>query len=48
MKEGDSYARSRVPWLDMIESCNIIRQALQKMPKSGSVRTKLKPNPKVK
>lgn len=48
MKEGDSYARSRVPWLDMMESCNIIRQALQKMPKSGSVRTKLKPNPKTK
>ena len=27
-------------------SCNIIRQALEKMPKSGSIRTKLKPNPK--
>ena len=25
---------------------SIIRQALEKMPKSGSVRTKLKPNPK--
>ena len=48
MKEGDSYARSRIPWLDMMESCRIIRQALQKMPKSGSVRTKLKPNPKTK
>jgi NADH-quinone oxidoreductase subunit D len=48
MKEGDSYARSRIPWLDMMESCNIIRQALQKMPKSGSVRVKLKPNPKTK
>ena len=48
MKEGDSYARSKIPWLDMMESCNIIRQALQKMPKSGSVRTKLKPNPKTK
>ena len=48
MKEGDSYARSKVPWLDMMESCNIIRQALQKMPKSGSVRVKLKPNPKGK
>ena len=46
MKEGDSYARSRVPWLDMMESCKIIRDALQKMPKSGSVRVKLKPNPK--
>ncbi len=48
MKEGDSYARSKIPWLDMMESCNIIRQALQKMPKSGSVRVKLKPNPKGK
>ena len=48
MKEGDSYARSKIPWLDMMESCNIIRQALQKMPKSGSVRAKLKPNPKGK
>ena len=46
MKSGDSYARSRIPWLDMLESCNIIRQALEKMPKSGGVRTKLKPNPK--
>ncbi|MBM3904379.1 MAG: NADH-quinone oxidoreductase subunit D [Thaumarchaeota archaeon] len=46
LKEGDSYARSKIPWLDMLESCNIIRQAVQKMPKSGSVRVKLKPNPK--
>lgn len=46
LKSGDSYARSKVPWLDMMESCRIIRDALSKMPKSGSVRTKLKPNPK--
>jgi len=46
MKEGDSYARSRIPYLEMFESCRIIRDALRKMPKSGSVRTKLKPNPK--
>ncbi len=46
LKKGDSYDRSKTPWLDMLESCNIIRQALEKMPKSGSVRTKLKPNPK--
>ena len=46
LKDGDSYARSKIPWLDMLESCNIIRQALEKMPKSGSIRTKLKPNPK--
>ncbi|MGI0082499.1 MAG: NADH-quinone oxidoreductase subunit D [Nitrosopumilaceae archaeon] len=46
LKDGDSYARSRVPYLDMLESCRIIRDALKKMPKSGSVRTKLKPNPK--
>ncbi len=46
MKEGDSYARSRVPYLDMLESCRIIKDALKKMPKSGSVRVKLKPNPK--
>ena len=46
MKEGDSYARSRIPYLEMFESCKIIKDALQKMPKSGSVRTKLKPNPK--
>jgi len=46
MKEGDSYARSRIPYLEMFESCRIIKDALQKMPKSGSVRTKLKPNPK--
>lgn len=46
MKEGDSYARSRIPYLEMFESCRIIKDALQKIPKSGSVRTKLKPNPK--
>ena len=46
LKEGDSYARSRVPYLDMLESCRIIKDALKKMPKSGSVRIKLKPNPK--
>jgi len=48
MKEGDAYARSKIPWLDMMDSCDIIRQALQKIPKSGSVRVKLKPNPKGK
>ena len=41
LKAGDSYARSKIPWLDMLESCNIIRQALEKMPKSGSIRVKL-------
>ena len=46
LTEGDSYARSRVPYLDMLESCRIIKDALKKMPKSGSVRTKLKTNPK--
>jgi NADH-quinone oxidoreductase subunit D len=46
MKEGDSYARSRIPYLEMFESCRIIKDALKNMPKSGSVRTKLKPNPK--
>ena len=46
LKDGDSYARSRVPYLDMLESCRIIKDALKKIPKSGSVRTKLKPNPK--
>ena len=46
LKEGDSLARSKIPWMDMMESCNIIRQALEKMPKSGSVRTKFKANSK--
>ena len=46
LTERDSYARSKIPWLDMLESCNIIRNALKKMPKSGSVRVKLKPKPK--
>jgi len=46
LKEGDSLARSKVPWLEMLESCNIIRQALEKMPKSGPIRQKLKPNPR--
>lgn len=46
MKTGDSFARSYVPFLDMKESCHIIRQLLDKMPQSGDVRTKLQPNPK--
>lgn len=46
MKTGDSFARSYVPFLDMKESCNIVRQLLDKIPESGEVRTKLQPNPK--
>ncbi len=46
MKTGDSYARSMVPFLDMKESCHIIRELLDKIPKSGEVRAKLQPNPK--
>ena len=46
MKTGDSFARSMVPFLDMRESCQIIRQLLDKMPQSGEVRAKLQPNPK--
>ena len=46
MKTGDSYARATVPLLDMRESCQVIRQILDKMPKSGEVRAKLQPNPK--
>jgi NADH-quinone oxidoreductase subunit D len=46
MKTGDSFARSYVPFLDMKESCHIIRQLLDKIPESGEVRTKLQPNPK--
>ncbi|MEO9364909.1 MULTISPECIES: NADH-quinone oxidoreductase subunit D [Candidatus Nitrosocaldus] len=45
MKEGDSFARAYVPWLEMYESVEIALQALEKMP-SGPVRTKLGPNPK--
>ena len=46
MKTGDSYARSMVPFLDMKESCHIIRELLDKMPQSGEVRAKAQPNPK--
>jgi NADH-quinone oxidoreductase subunit D len=46
MKTCDSFARAYVPFLDMRESCHIIRQLLDKMPKSGEVRTKLQSNPK--
>ena len=35
-----------VPFLDMRESCHIIRQLLDKMPESGEVRLKLQSNPK--
>jgi len=45
MKEGDCYARAYVPFLEMYESINIIKQCLEKMP-SGPVRTKLGPNPR--
>jgi len=26
MKEGDSYARSKIPWLDMLESCKLLNK----------------------
>ncbi len=45
MKEGDCYARAYVPFLEMYESINIIKQCLEKMP-AGPVRTKLGPNPR--
>ncbi|MFY3740185.1 MAG: NADH-quinone oxidoreductase subunit D [Candidatus Nitrosomirales archaeon] len=45
MNTGDSYARAYVPLLEMYESINIIKQCLEKLP-SGSVRTKLGPNPR--
>ena len=48
MKTCDSFARAYIPFLDMRESCNIIKQLLDKMPDSGEVRTKLQPNPKAK
>jgi len=41
MKSCDSFARSTVPFLDMKESCHIIRELLDKMPQSGEVRAKL-------
>ncbi|MGN6707837.1 MAG: NADH-quinone oxidoreductase subunit D, partial [Candidatus Nitrosocosmicus sp.] len=46
MKTCDSFARSYVPYLDMVESCHIIRQLLDKMPESGEVRVKLQGNMK--
>lgn len=46
MRSGDSYARSMVPFLDMRESCHILRQLLDKIPQSGEVRAKLPPTPK--
>src|SRR5436309_1705837 len=37
---GDSYARFVVRYNELRESCNIIRQALEKMPKTGPYRVK--------
>jgi NADH-quinone oxidoreductase subunit D len=46
MKTADSFARAYVPFLDMRESCHILRQLLDKMPNSGEVRAKLQSNPR--
>jgi NADH-quinone oxidoreductase subunit D len=46
LRTCDSFARSYVPFLDMRESCHIMRQLLDKIPESGEVRAKLQPNPK--
>jgi NADH-quinone oxidoreductase subunit D len=46
MRTCDCFARAYVPFLDMRESCHIMRQLLDKMPDSGEVRAKLQPNPK--
>ena len=43
---GDSFARSILPMHDIRQSLGIIRQCLDRMPKQGSVRAKLPPNPK--
>lgn len=45
-KTGDSFARSILPIYDVRQSLGIIRQCLDKMPKQGSVRAKLQPNPR--
>jgi NADH-quinone oxidoreductase subunit D len=45
-RSGDSFARSILPMHDIRQSINIIRQCIQKIPKEGSVRTKLQPNPR--
>ncbi len=44
MKTCDTFARAYIPLLDMRESCYIIRQLLDKIPESGSVREKLQSN----
>jgi NADH-quinone oxidoreductase subunit D len=46
MKGCDSFSRAYVPFLDMRESCHILRQLLDKMPASGEVRAKLQSNPR--
>jgi NADH-quinone oxidoreductase subunit D len=46
MRTRDCFGRAYVPFLDMKESCHIMRQLLDKMPDSGEVRAKLQPNPK--
>lgn len=46
MKTADSFARAYVPFLDMRESCHILRQLLDKMPEAGEVRAKLQTNPR--
>jgi NADH-quinone oxidoreductase subunit D len=46
MKSCDCFARAYVPFLDMKESCYIMRQLIDKIPQSGEVRAKLQPNPK--
>jgi NADH-quinone oxidoreductase subunit D len=45
-KNGDSFARSILPVLDIRQSISIIRQCLTKMPQSGQIRAKLQPNPR--
>lgn len=44
-KTCDSFARAYVPYLEMYERVEIIKQCLEKIP-SGPVRTKLGPNPR--
>lgn len=46
MKSCDCFARAYVPFLDMKESCYIMRQLIDKIPQSGEVRASLQPNPK--
>jgi ech hydrogenase subunit E len=44
-QDGDSYARCKVRFREVLQSIDLVRQAISKLPEGGEIRVKVKGNP---